>query len=633
MGAKADAALVNASLIEAKTRAGTMVGDRKALYDSTTDISLGYMKQLGGIMKMYKDKKEKQRIALDKQLQPFQKIADETLISLYSLKEAMPQKVIDNYENQVRKLQERFELVNTLGDGDSSENRKARMQLMGELQRLSNDTKEVRKTAMILTDRIANGKLNKSAFGTELINPAKTALDFKNMQDNPNVTISYGKDGTIFTVSNYNEENGVTSGLPVSFTMKQLDEAFPAIDLAADNMFLEMTQASGKQAIFDSSGENPINKYDLETQRGYFKGKIVDEKYFQNIAGRRLAETDVASFKEALLDEIEIPKTLLSNMFYDDNGERVDLGAIFSQMDHNGDGVITEEDGSFKGVDEALFTKNMDSMIDVLTNINHPAFDFEISKELITDYYVGKAGTLENPEGRQGIDQQVYNKNFQIEKEENDRNNRSYNNGRRTPQKKSSMVFGSYIDFVEQDRIINEVDRGAATVTWQDATWTRNPDGTYSTEGENGTVTLTKEQLVVEQWGLGYRAQTEHADKFDFSADESTVNYNPNVIQGDPNSVQPYKYNDSILYIDDQETDFPSLVGQNSGYILDVFSSHFYLDADGKNENGKVTFYNEGDYLVIEVKGQKGEAFKNTESGMEKLSLYLNKNVFKNAMY
>ena len=255
--AKADPTLVKAAFSEATSRAGADVLNMKPLYDATTAISQGYLKQITNIMKGYKEEKEKERIALEKQLEPFQKIADETLVKLFSNQEAMPDKIINAFENRIRQLQDEFELVNTLGDEDTTENRRARMKLMGELNKISQQTINLRKTTMDFADRIANGQLNTSLVESELVDPAKMVLDFKNMDDNDNIIVGYDKDGIMFTVKDYwYSGEGVDSsgkvipastwGDPISFNIKDLDEAFPGIDTEIDSEVLKMTNATGK---------------------------------------------------------------------------------------------------------------------------------------------------------------------------------------------------------------------------------------------------------------------------------------------------------------------------------------------------------------------------------------------------
>ena len=399
--AKADSTLVKAAFTEASSRASADVPNMKPLYDSTKSISTGYLEQITGIMTEFKNEKERERIALDKQLDGFKKIADETLVSLFSLKEAMPGKVINAFEDRVKELQDEFELVNTLGDGDSSENRKARMRLMGELNKISQQTINLRKTTMNISDRVSNNLLNTDVIQKDIIEYAKSILDFKNLDENSDVVLDYGRDGIIFKIDGK------------EFTINDLDEAFPGINKDVDSGFLDMTKASAAQGVFDASGNNPQSNYKKDEQRGYFKGKINDKDDFQQYL-RRLEGTDVPSFKEALLDDISIPVGILSNMFIDEYGTRLEIGQALSEMDYNGDGVITEDDGNFNGVDMENFKKNMDIIIDVLTNTSNPAFDLETSKDLLTDYYIGGTRTIDGfTQNITGIDEQIYNKNYQ----------------------------------------------------------------------------------------------------------------------------------------------------------------------------------------------------------------------------
>ena len=495
---KADPSLVKASLVEAKTRAESLVPEMKNLYNQTTVISQGYMEQIGAIMSNYRLEKKKERLAKNKQLEPFKKIADETLVKLFTMKEAMPDKIIDAFEARIQQLQDEYELVNTLGDNDSRENRRARMKLMGELQKISNQTVELRTTTMAISDRISNNLLNTDVIQADIIPDAQKILDFKNLNES-DVRVNYGKDGIIFTIGDK------------EYTMQQLNEAFPAIDKDVDTGFLAMTTATGKQAKFDATGDNAAMNYNLDQQRGYFLSKIKTNQDFQQYL-RRLEGTDVAAFQDALLEDISIPTAILNTMFIDHEDKRLEIGQALQSLDINGDGVITESDGAgLSGVDMETFNFNMDLMIDIITNPSNEIFDLELSKGLLADYYVGGVRNIGGQDIKvMGIDEQVYYKNYYNEREKYEavKNRNNYNTNRSD----KIMINNQHRLKKDVDAVIESVIAGNAVSDWRSFTWTPGNDGMYT--GPDGKKYTPYEMLVSPYFGVGNRIREKYSDQF-----------------------------------------------------------------------------------------------------------------------
>ena len=626
--AKADPTLVKAAFTEASSRAGADVPNMKPLYDSTKSISTGYLEQITGIMTEFKNEKERERIALDKQLDGFKKIADETLVSLFSLKEAMPGKVINAFEDRVKELQDEFELVNTLGDGDSSENRKARMRLMGELNKISQQTINLRKTTMNISDRVSNNLLNTDVIQKDIIEHAKSILDFKNLDENSDVVLDYGRDGIIFKIDGK------------EFTINDLDEAFPGINKDVDSGFLDMTKASATQGVFDASGNNPQYNYKKDEQRGYFKGKINDKDDFQQYL-RRLEGIDVPSFKEALLDDVSIPVGILSNMFVDGNGTRLEIGQVLSEMDYNGDGVITEADGNFNGVDMKNFKENMDIIIDVLTNTSNPAFDLETSKDLLADYYIG--GTRTNDDGTtrniMGIDEQIYNKNYhnEIKKKQS-----GHGRGRGGDDPEGSSVYSGWMHYTEQDTFLQDILDGnpiAFKSNEGSDTFIENNNGTWT--GKASGITITKEELVRDYLYMSYRAKMKFPNDFNFSGRTDTTYDIPETIS--PKNVDEvvlYSYDDSQFKSPNGKwVDVNKLYKKSLDEIVSILQTEFRVK-DTHTETPakkKIAIYGKKGKIYIDIEGAGTEntvvRVGTSEEEIKKLIKYFNQNTFKYAYW
>ena len=450
--AKADATLVKASLLEAKTRAGGMAPDMSKLYQSTVDISSQYLLLTKGIMDNYKAERNKKRIALEKQMNEFTKIAEEGLVKLYSQKEPMPNKVIDAVEQEIERLKLEFEEVNTLGKNDTKENKRKRRQLMGDLSRVVNEAVNTRASAMILGEHAEI--INLDEVNADIIDPTLKMINLKEMDEDENVSVSFGKNGLTFTAKNYwsttqsdqrtvyhyvdpegNEgtmtfeqyqeagkdggfkrmqedgwefdirtenvpgtERTVTWGDPVSMTYSEILDAYPIKDFTADTNYIESLNNSYKAGKQDGLKNNPVRNYHGDDNRALFLESIDSKDAFRNFATRRIENLNEASFKEALLDDINIPISILDNMFIDMDGERVNIGLALDMLDIAGgadggpDGIINAFDLTQAALlsEEGLknFEANMDILIDVITNVDNEAFDLNTSKELLADYYM-----------------------------------------------------------------------------------------------------------------------------------------------------------------------------------------------------------------------------------------------------
>ena len=476
-------------------------------------------------------------------------------------------------------------------------------------------------------------------------------LDFKNMDDNDNIIVGYDKDGIMFTVKDYwYSGEGVDSsgkvipastwGDPISFNIKDLDEAFPGIDTEIDSEVLKMTNATGKKAIFDASGTNAQYSYDKNAQRGFFVSKIKDKKAFQNIATRRLDGIDVPSFKEALVSNIAIPTSVLSNMFIDENGERIEIGKMLMDMDYNNDGFITEQDGVLlRGVEMADFNTNVDIMIDALTNIHNPLFDLKTSRELLTDYYVGG-------DNRVGIDEQVYNKNFDIEIKKKQNNNRG--SGSETVFKGSYDADGIWRTKEYQDMLIDDVLAGNREIVHKGITWVPDGNGNYSAtaeqwnpstrEYESVSRKMSGHDLLYKQFGFQERMRGKYKNDFDFSGTvDNTYSGQPRTHVHGRSDVFLESFEKSQFQGPDGRVNVRELPGRSAAEIVGILQHNYGLKSElskkNKNQPKKIQIYEQDGYIVFRVAGMPTRAFENNKEGIELIIDYINGDEWKNAFY
>jgi hypothetical protein len=377
---------------------------------------------IAGGMSAIKMKKEQLEVEHEKQLEPFQDIAENMYTKLAEQQEPLPQKVVDAVEAEIKRLQDEFDAVNVVGKADTRENEKARTKITAELTRITNEAINTRANFMKIGQ--SAGNWNSSLINSKNIDPMKSILDIGNMDKNDNISVEFIDGKLTFTTKNYSTttekkfggmmpSNGefVTPGKEVkygdamSFTAAQMLEALPSKNLETDAMLIGDQNSFTTQGIDDGKHGNPNyfrntdgskNQYAYDDEKNTLAGEITKD-IFKDIQGRRVAKMGVPSFKMALRDRIDIPMSALDNMFMDKNGERIQFAEAFASMDkagvvvdgkNEGDGFITSADLiGLEGGEITAFENNLDEIINALTDVDHPAFVLETSANLLADYY------------------------------------------------------------------------------------------------------------------------------------------------------------------------------------------------------------------------------------------------------
>jgi len=383
-----------------------------------------------------KMKKEQLEIDHEKQLEPFQDIADNMRMRLSEQQEPLPQKVVDAVEKEIKRLQDEFNTANVVGKNDTREKERARTKITAELTRVTNEAVNTR--ANFIKIGQSAGNWNSSLIDPKNVNPLKSILDVENMDKDDNVSVGFVDGKLTFNTKNYstgqisghaesatavyNPEAATQSkdvvieeykhGKPMSFTAAQMLEALPQKNLQTDAIILKGNNDFTSQGINDGRHGNPNyfrntdgsrNEYVYDDEKNGFAGEITKD-VFKDIQGRRVAKMGMPSFSMALRDRIDIPMAALDNMFVDEKGKRVQYADVFAGMDSTGpDG---EPDGILNALDLAAqpaggatsqFEKNIDEIINALTNVDHAAFNLDTSADMIADYYTNmKMQSYEN---------------------------------------------------------------------------------------------------------------------------------------------------------------------------------------------------------------------------------------------
>ena len=387
----------------------------EAPLDPTSEIVKSFAGSMESVVKDIFKKKENLEAEHEKRVGTFQDLADKCFDKLANQNEPLPQKVVDAVEEEITRLQSEYEKVNIVGKGDTREKERARTKIMAELTRVTNQAVNTRADFMKMGQSAGNWNPNLIKEGN--IDSMKSIIDIENMDKNDNISVKFVNGKLTFTTSNYSKgtrrvrgpEDSVLGfvneeyqyGDPVSFTSRQMFEALPTKNLDNDSMVLDGQMNFSKQGKNDGKYDNrnyfrnddgTLDQYAYDETKTAFAGEIVDKKQFQDIANRRMAKMGVASFKMGLMKNMEIPMHVLDNMFTGEGGERVHFADVFANMDSTGpngepDGFITKEDLVNYDGGSTAFEENIDEIIAALTNIEHPAFNLETSKDMLAEYY------------------------------------------------------------------------------------------------------------------------------------------------------------------------------------------------------------------------------------------------------
>jgi len=489
----ADATLVNAAFREAKSKAMSDVIDMSPLHQSTMAISNRNLLMLTNTLKEFKAEKEKARQAKSRRANKVAEKGDKLWEKLYEQEETLPNKFVVAIEDELERLQEELETVNTVGGGDTKENRRARARINGEVERVRNQAVNARKNLQIIANNVKKqGSLLERGISDDVLAASDVMLDFDNYDSLPNVDVKFINAKLTLTASNYYSDATSSWGDAISMTPQELSEALKVKDVTFDTDYLKTNEKFfdiGKQDYVDGNGMS----FNKDREKGRFESNIQTEKDFSNAALRPVDAINQPSFVDALEDNLGISVALLDEMFYDDNGERVNIGNVFSELDKQGnkDGIIDIKD-SMNLSGEALesFKRNHKAMIDALVNVNNPAFDINISKKLLSEYYVS-------------FHEQAYEQGYEAKRL----------SALGKDKTGSTVLGGQWKEYAEQDYILDQARKGNVSIQdWDGNTWFPIGDGTYTNnqKGEKEIILPIGELLRGRYFGLSYRMGTKY---------------------------------------------------------------------------------------------------------------------------
>ena len=255
--------------------------------------------------------------------------------------ETMPQKVLDALDAKVRELQSEFEAVNTYGKGDNVENEKARVRINARLQKVINQAVNARATFTNIGKSINNW--NNGEINSDIIAPQMKMMNLKTLDEDNDTTVGFKGDDLTWTTTNY-DLNSTENNLYTSFNIQQMADNIGQKNLAADALMVkQFTTERNKGAEHGRDSEMQYSFND-DDSRAEVLSLVKTEEEFKNLARRPLDGLTDRSFRDGLLENIAIDVSILDNMYYNDNNERVDVGPAFKELNLVQDGVIDSKD-------------------------------------------------------------------------------------------------------------------------------------------------------------------------------------------------------------------------------------------------------------------------------------------------
>lgn len=478
----ADNTLVQASFKEAISGAGADVPNLKPLYDSAQAINKSVFGVINTFMTGYAKEKETQRVGKARQMSGFQKQSDDLVATMYAQDEPLPEAFMMAAASHIKDLQDEFEMYNTIGKGDTQENSMARARIMGELTRAKNKIINFRAGTQIFLEGFKD--VNEGEVNGKEIAGQQQALDFKNyggedgLVATGKVEVNFGKNGFEITSKNY--ETVVSGGFGLNgFEREEVVGGEMVVSLESLNKNFPQTNKEHHAGIIEDhrimleqgTGDGKLGKknYNEEIQLGKWVEHVNTPENFRNMVSSSIKGVSDTSFKQHLESNLEIPISVLDNMYYDDNGERVDIGLVFKDLNKVDDGVINEKDREgLSGQELEIFNQNVDALIDALTNVDNPAFDIGKSSKMLGQYLNQNTKTR-------------YDYNYGIA------NKANINNGATG----SNIFYGNSnlgnVSFELQDAILDDAMNNKPIISWGNERFIPDPEnpGNYKLVDDN----------------------------------------------------------------------------------------------------------------------------------------------------
>ena len=586
----ADRTLVDAAFKEAATKYGGDVINMKPMYDSNVAGANKVFKTITGAMDVYAAKKEVGRAGVRKQLEGFQTQVNAGVKDMYAQDEPMHDAFINAFRDKIMSLQDEFEDVNTYGKGDNQENSQARTRIEGELKRVISQANQFRGKTEVFFDNLEN--VDPGGVYGPSVAAHQQALNFKDydrLLDEGKIEVKYGKDGIEITSRKYDTrttrvpltnpseqfleagsdnmmDQEESYGEDVIVTLASLNENFRPTDIEHHtgimknvNNYTKSGELEGKKAkvAYDANGEMVEFNWNEDEAISNFTRQVNSKENFDNVVSSSiegLYEVET-SFKASLEKNIDISVGVLQNMFVDDDNDGInDLEEVFNKLDvaggaDGGDGVIDEKDLA-AGAEIPGFERNLDAIIDALTNTSNPAFNMKTSAPMLGAFLA---------EAAKGRSELAFNITAGSRKSDG-----SGTTG-------SQIIYGGANlgekSFVVQDSILDKAMNGEPIISWGNDRFDPDPNnpGNYIQEGTTTSI-LIDNLLRGKHFGMNERINSR---KLEYPTGLPNVLGDPPASSVETPNSEAFKWNlpraGRIEVVENWKVEFPDFKFDNPG--------------------------------------------------------------------
>ena len=144
------------------------------------------------------------------------------------------------------------------------------------------------------------------------------------------------------TSRNYYGEASSSWGEEV-VSLASLKAKFPQTDLKHHAQVFKIRNEYVTQGKAAANKTNPENDYNEEEANEAFTRQVNTREKFKNVVSSRIDGLSESSFKVNLEKNLQIPLSVLENMYYTEDGSRVEIGQVYKDLNLVDDGVIDEK--------------------------------------------------------------------------------------------------------------------------------------------------------------------------------------------------------------------------------------------------------------------------------------------------
>ena len=395
----ADATLVQAARLEALSKVPRIDKDlAKRQAGITTTIIEGAQAIVTAKNLENKIKNEADKLLREGQIAEFQTLADDVNKRLATYdkggREAgMHEQIYNNTYDHIATLKAEYEKYNTIGDDDTSENRKKRVEIMAQMEQIKNSIVGLRGTVQAIG----------AGFGTDAIDPTGfnktiTDLDMKiggeiiNMDgDYSNVTQRWDTD------TNQIFFDVVVDGETHTWSATDLKNKFPSLE-GANNLSSSLTENSTttldgiKKAKLGDKFNLQGNVDDIVEVLGTYQKSDVSHVFQTKQPGVDASgwvipeggsvKWEKGSWANALEANSDLngSYSLSSDAKAEVVGDLIAKGLLDMDDVDGGDGSTPDNKISAEELEAVMTAENRDLVISALVDSNNPLYDHELSK-------------------------------------------------------------------------------------------------------------------------------------------------------------------------------------------------------------------------------------------------------------